>query len=88
MRERMSRIILHNGRYVQKCNFENVRPNNPYNHANSIPTHNEGNNNSDVKLLEIKITLFNGDYRNWRSFFDLFTSVIHNIEVSPTQKFY
>ena len=46
------------------------------------------NTNVEVRLPKLNIPPFAGDYKEWQSFYDLFSSTIHDsTSISPVQKF-
>ncbi|XP_062710710.1 uncharacterized protein LOC134288834 [Aedes albopictus] len=57
----------------------------------SMPTHNPPaqSHSNHVKLPDVKLPVFTGNYETWLNFHDLFVSLVHSsLELSSIQKFY
>ena len=62
----------------------------PSSEAQNVAAHQErSNQSSNVKLPDIKLPVFSGDFESWMNFHDLFISLVHSsVSLSTIQKFY
>ncbi|XP_055614961.1 uncharacterized protein LOC129761273 [Toxorhynchites rutilus septentrionalis] len=61
----------------------------PATNAPSSAPHTRSHNSSNVKLPDVKLPVFAGNYESWLNFHDLFVSLVHSSsELSSIQKFY
>lgn len=62
----------------------------PSSEAQNVAAHQErSNQSSNVKLPDIKLPVFSGDFESWMNFHDLFISLVHSsASLSTIQKFY